>query len=71
MTGANGCDAGPKPNCRSPVAGLLLVVTIRAATPYAAVAAAIGIPYTGGYVAGIIAQPLVGILTNSGALLSL
>jgi len=79
-----------------PVAGRLLLVTLRVATPYAAVAAlvaafflieinegayaaalmriarsdvasATGIQNTGGNVGGIITQPLVGFLTNSGA----
>lgn len=79
-----------------PAAGVLLLVTVRVATPYAAVAAlfaaffmveinegaywaammrvarsdvaaASGVLNTGGNVGGIIAQPLVGFLTNSGA----
>lgn len=79
-----------------PAAGLLLLVTLRVATPYAAVAAltvaffmveinegaywatmmrvarsdiaaASGVLNTGANVGGIIAQPLVGFLTNSGA----
>jgi len=79
-----------------PIAGLLLLVTLRVATPYAAVAtltvafflveitegayaaammcvarsdiaAAWGVLNTGGNVGGIITQPLVGFLTNSGA----
>ena len=79
-----------------PIAGLLLLVTLRVATPYAAVAAltaaffmveinegafgaaimnvaradvaaAWGVMNTGGNAGGIIAQPLVGFLTNGGA----
>jgi ACS family glucarate transporter-like MFS transporter len=79
-----------------PIAGLLLLVTLRVATPYAAVAAltvafflveitegafgasimniaradvasAWGVLNTGGNAGGIIAQPLVGFLTNGGA----
>ena len=78
-----------------PIAGLLLLVTLRVATPYAAVAAltaaffmveinegafgaaimnvartdvaaAWGVLNTGGNAGGIIAQPLVGFLTNGG-----
>ncbi len=78
-----------------PIAGLLLLVTLRAATPHAAVvaltaaffmveinegafgaaimnvarsdvAAAWGVLNTGGNAGGIIAQPLVGFLTNGG-----
>ena len=79
-----------------PVAGILLLVTVRVTTPYAAVAtlaaaffmieitegaygaavmrvartdvaAAFGVLNTGGNVGGIIAQPIMGFLTNSGA----
>ena len=79
-----------------PVAGILLLVTLRVATPYAAVAtlaaaffmveitegaygaavmqvartdvaAAFGVLNTGGNVGGIIAQPIMGFLTNGGA----
>jgi ACS family glucarate transporter-like MFS transporter len=78
-----------------PIAGLLLLVTLRVATPYSAVAAltaaffmveinegafgaaimsvarsnvaaAWGVLNTGGNAGGVIAQPLVGFLTNSG-----